>query len=233
MNVETVGSLFAGIGGFDLGFERAGLRTLWQVERDPWRAGKLARHFPGASQFVDVAGVTAADLEPVDVLCGGFPCPAVSQAARGRNVAPWLWPEFARLIREVGPRYVVVENVEGLLSRGRGFGEVLGNLAEGGFDAEWEVLRASDFGAPHHRPRVWLVGYPNADGKPDFSFDAKASGLPQLRESVWSWADRPERLGVVDGVPDRMDRVRALGDALVPPIAEWIGRRILARERGQ
>lgn len=226
----NVGSLFAGIGGFDLGFERAGMRTAWQVEIDPFCRRVLERHFPDAERYEDVREVGAHNLAPVDVICGGFPCPVVSQAARGRNVAEWLWPEFARIIREVGPRYVVVENVEGLLTRGRGFGEVLGDLAEGGFDATWRVLRASDFGAPHHRARLWLVGYPHRDGEPGFTLDAEAPGLPQLHANVWGWANRPSRLGVADGFPRRMDRVRALGNALVPQIAEWIGRRIMSYE---
>jgi DNA (cytosine-5)-methyltransferase 1 len=227
----NVGSVFAGLGGFDLGLERAGMRTAWQIEINPFRRSRLALRFPCAKQFGDVRDLTARDLEPVDLLCGGFPCQSASQAARGRNCAPWLWPELARLFREIRPSYLVMENVEALLYRGRGFGEVLGDLAESGFDATWRVLRASDFGAPHHRARVWLVGYPHGDGKPDLTLDAKASRVPQLRGSVWSWSDRPEGLGVADGLPDRMERVRALGESIVPQIPEWIGGLILKRER--
>jgi DNA (cytosine-5)-methyltransferase 1 len=225
--VLTIGSLFSGIGGFDLGLERAGrMRVAWQCERDEFCRGVLAQHWPDVPCYPDITTLRGA--EPVDIICGGFPCPVVSQAARGRNVAVSLWPEFARLIREVGPRYVIVENVEGLLSAGRGFGDVLGDLAESGFDATWRVLRASDFGAPHHRARVWLVGYPNADCEPDLSLDDEVAGMPQLRGAARAWPDPPSRLGMDDGLPGRMDRLHTLGNALVPAIAEFIGHRILA-----
>ncbi len=225
-----VGSLFAGIGGFDLGLERAGMQVAWQVENNPWCQGVLHTYWPDVPCYSDIKDVRGADVEPVDVLCGGFPCPVVSQAARGRNVAVSLWPEYARLVRELRPSYVIVENVEGLLSAGRGFGDILGDLAACGFDATWRVLRASDFGAPHRRARVWLVGYPNGDGKPVFSLDDEVAGLPWLRESVWAWETAPVGLGVADGIPGRLDRLHALGNSLVPQIPEWIGRLILARE---
>jgi DNA (cytosine-5)-methyltransferase 1 len=205
------------------------MRIDWHCERDTYCRNVLARHWPITPCFQDIHDLT--EPPTVHVLAGGFPCPAVSQAARGRNVAEWLWPEFARVIREVRPSYVVLENVEGLLSRDRGFGEVLGDLAESGFDAVWRVLRASDFGAPHHRPRVWLVGYTYRDGKPDVSLDDEVAGMPELRDHVREWADPPQGLGMDDGIPARMDRVRALGNAVVPHVAEWIGCRIIARER--
>lgn len=225
-----VGSLFSGIGGFDLGLERAGMRIAWQVEIDERCRAVLRDHWPNTVCFHDVKDIDAEHCEPVHVLAGGFPCPAVSQAARGRNVAPWLWPEYARFVRELRPRYVLVENVAGLLYAGRGFGEILGDLAELGFDATWRVLRASDFGAPHHRPRVWLVGYAHRDGQPDLSLDDEVAGMPELRRPVWTWPDPPGGLGVDDGVSDRMDRLAELGNALVPQIAEWIGRRVIAHE---
>jgi DNA (cytosine-5)-methyltransferase 1 len=225
--VLTVGSLFSGIGGFDLGMERAGMRVVWQAEIDPRCRAVLRDKWPHAVCFHDVRDIHAGRCEPVDVLVGGFPCPSESQAARGRNTAPRLWPEYARVVRELRPCYVVVENVAGLLYRGRGFGELLGDLAECGFDATWRVLRASDFGAPHHRARLWLVGYPHRDGERHFSLDDEAPGMPELRRVVPRWPDPPRGLGVADGLPDRMDRVAALGNALVPQIAQWIGERIV------
>jgi DNA (cytosine-5)-methyltransferase 1 len=224
----NVGSLCSGIGGFDLGLERAGMRTAWFCESDPFCRRVLERHHPGVPISWDIK---ALEQPPhVDVIAAGFPCPVSSSAARGRNVGEWLWPECARIVRVVRPRYVIVENVEGLLYAGRGFGEVLGDLAASGFDAVWRVLRASDFGAPHHRARVWLVGYAHRDGEPDLTLDDEASGLSELHSSVREWPDPPARLGMDDGIPDRLDRVRRLGNALVPEIAEWIGRRIIAYE---
>src|SRR4029450_13011646 len=108
-------------------------------------------------------------LEPVDVICGGFPCQPHSLAGRraGANDERDLWPHFARLIRELEPRWVVAENVPGLLSSdaGRFFGTVLGDLAACGYDAEWDCLPASAFGAPHRRDRVWIVAYPLCGGR--------------------------------------------------------------------
>lgn len=163
----TVGSLFSGIGGLELGLECAGLGpVLWQVELDPYCRAVLAEHWPDATRYEDVHHVGGHNLEPVDIICGGFPCPPVSQAGKrlGRNDPRWLWPEFARIVRELRPRYVFVENVTGLLSlmdeRGCSLaGDVLGDLAALGYDAEWRVLSAADAGAPQERERIWIVAY--------------------------------------------------------------------------
>jgi DNA (cytosine-5)-methyltransferase 1 len=147
----NVGSLFAGIGGFDLGFERAGMRVAWQVELDPYCRAVLAHHFPEARRYEDVREVGAANLAPVDLICGGFPCQDLSPAGRGAGLdgaRSGLWAEFARIVRELRPRYVVVENVPALLT-GKGkrwdrgpIGRVLGDLAEARYDAEWACLSA-------------------------------------------------------------------------------------------
>jgi site-specific DNA-cytosine methylase len=161
-----IGSLFSGIGGLDLGVEAAtGGRTVWQVERDPWCRTVLANHWPDARRFDDVCAV-GEELEPVDVICGGFPCQDVSVAGKRKGLAgerSGLWSEYARIVRVVRPRIVFVENVSGLLSME--FGRVLGDLAALGFDAEWAVFRASDAGAPHRRERVFVLAV--ADGNRD------------------------------------------------------------------
>jgi DNA (cytosine-5)-methyltransferase 1 len=279
--VLTVGSLFAGIGGFDLGFERAGMRTLWQVEQNEFCRRVLERHFPAAHRFNDVRTVTGCThrwdqeggtlLEYVDVLCGGFPCQDISSAGAKVGIGgerSGLWSEYARLIGELRPRYVVVENVSALLARG--LGTVLGDLAEIGYDAEWDCLPASAFGAPHRRDRIWLVAYPHSSGQPHVPVDAEAPrhealagrGAPvadpytppgdaegaageaiRRPEAVERpgrcgsgegspWAVEPDVGRVANGVPARMDRLGALGNALVPQIAEFIGRRIIEWEGG-
>ena len=157
------GSLFSGIGGFDLGFERAGIRTLWQVEIDPYCRRVLAKNFPGSERFSDIRECGAHNLAPVDILSGGFPCQDISNAGKRAGIdgeRSGLWSEYARIIRELRPRYVVVENVAALL--GRGMGRVLGDLAALGYDAEWQSIRASDVGAPHRRERIWIVAYPHS-----------------------------------------------------------------------
>ena len=160
MQPVTVGSLFSGIGGLDLGLERAGMEVRWQVENDPWCRSILERHWPGVPRYGDIKEVE--DLEYVDVVCGGFPCQPVSVAGKrlGQADERWLWPEFARILRLVRPRYALIENVPGLLVRG--FSDVLGDLAALGFDAEWGVLSAADMGAPHLRKRVFIIADSNS-----------------------------------------------------------------------
>jgi DNA (cytosine-5)-methyltransferase 1 len=160
-------SLFAGIGGFDLGLERTGgFETVAFCEIDPFCRRVLAKHWPEVPCYHDVRELTAerlaADGIAVDAICGGFPCQDLSKAGRGAGLEgerSGLWSEYARLIRELRPAYVIVENVSALL--GRGLGRVLGDLAEIGYDAEWHCIPAGAVGAPHIRDRLWLVAYPN------------------------------------------------------------------------
>jgi DNA (cytosine-5)-methyltransferase 1 len=163
--VLTVGSLFAGIGGFDLGLERAGMRSVWQCEIDPYCQRVLAKHWPDVLRVPDIRDVGAGTVPYVDVICGGFPCQDLSYAGKGAGLdgeRSGLWSEYARVIRELRPRYVLVENVSALLARG--LGRVLGDLAEVGMACEWGCIRAADVGAPHLRDRVWLVAYRTRDG---------------------------------------------------------------------
>ena len=304
----TMGSLFAGIGGFDLGFERAGFRTEWQVEIDPYCQRVLQKHFPHASRFGDIRECGRHNLKPVDVICGGFPCQDISNAGKRAGIEgerSGLWSEYARIIRELRPRFVVVENVAALL--GRGIGRVLGDLAEIGYDAEWEIISAAAVGAPHLRERVWILAYPMqrsgrtepwqqqgqwatfadsgsardvADSQsqqdrrlqqPEFLSNAGTgsevadANLPRLegREcqelpecaSQWiarqgsasvqyaeddtqdgegvrrritfgQWRIEPNVGRVAHGIPKRVDRLRGLGNAVVPQIPEMIARRI-------
>lgn len=158
-----IGSLFSGIGGLELGLELAlGGRVVWQVEREPWPRAVLARHWPDADRSVtDVCKAGAANLAPVDLVCGGFPCQDVSPIGTGKGVEhgerSGTWAEFARIVRELRPRFVVVENSAALPSRG--LNVVLGELAAGGYDAEWRRLGACDVGAPHRRYRTFVVAY--------------------------------------------------------------------------
>jgi DNA (cytosine-5)-methyltransferase 1 len=232
----TMGSLFAGIGGFDLGFERAGFKTKWQVEIDPYCRKVLEKHFPHAKRYNDVREVGAHNLEPVDVICGGFPCQDISNAGKRAGIEgerSGLWSEYARIVGELRPRFVVVENVAALL--GRGIGRVLGDLAEIGYDAEWEIISAADVGAPHLRERVWIVAYPDALCLRPQGFWPSAEG-PWSREQFEGLVQTELRLslpsgksgGVRDGVSGRVHRLKALGNAVVPQIPELIARRLSA-----
>ena len=174
----TVGSLFAGIGGFEAGFEATGrFETLWQVERDEYASRVLAKHWPNVRRHDDVCTWPNETTESVDVLLAGFPCQDISYAGKGAGLngkRSGLFYEVMRIVREMGPRYVVLENVSALLTRG--MGDVLGSLSSLGFDAEWEVVSAESVGAPHRRDRVFVIGW-NTDGE-----HVKAVGGVQKRQ---------------------------------------------------
>lgn len=176
----TVGSLFSGIGGLDLGLEACGLGpVLWQVEHDPFCRSILARHWPHAARAVhDVRLAGRNNLARVDLVCGGFPCQPHSLAGRRKATEDdrWLWPDFARIVGELGPRFVFLENVPGLLSSGHGgaLAEVLGSLAALGYAAEWDCFRGSDVGAPHRRERWFLLAYSREGGRTARRFDVRA-----------------------------------------------------------
>jgi len=325
----TVGSLFAGIGGIDLGLERAGMQVEWQVENDPYCIRVLEKHWPSVKRYGDVRGVRWSKVEPVDLICGGFPCQPVSVAGsrKGDKDERWLWPEFLRAIREIRPKYALVENVPGLLSidDGRLARGVFGDLAELGYDAEWNIISASDVGAPHLRKRIFIVAHSqsnlrgsswngrslSSDGGDssladpedsgdsrrirfsanDSLFGPKSKNLSRGRSEYdgspsdsnterlgWSrhqfaptnlvlngfqssqlcqevansecegllseyisqarqtaryssfeqqWAVEPDVGRVADGVPSRVDRLRCLGNAVVPQVAEFIGKTII------
>lgn len=254
--MPTFGSLFAGIGGLDLGLERAGWECRWQVEIDPYCQRVLKKHWPSVRLWGPVEtfprdavvqwGPVPLD-DPyqglrVDLIAGGFPCQPVSVAGRrqGQDDERWLWPEFERVVRVLRPRYVLVENVPGLLHRG--MGDVLGDLASLGFDAEWSTLSACSLGAPHTRDRVFVVAHTaGVDGDswggvgqgPGGVASEPTRGLPglatlesgRLRDS---WLEREPKVGrMAHGFPSRTRELQRLGNAVVPQVAEWIGRRLI------
>ncbi len=280
--------LFSGIGGFSLGLERAGMRTVAFCEIDPYCQAVLRKHWPGVPIYDDVRSLSVGQIGSIDVICGGFPCQDISIAGRGAGIngeRSGLWGEYARLIRELRPRYAIVENVTALLSRG--LGRVLGDLAALGYDAEWHCIPASAIGAPHRRDRIWIVAYPRSSGRGTRDIrhqgndgqqiaarravvtaepskasspvaDAKRQRVPDdgqgsphqaqgevqgsseerqwLRldlgerlNDVWGvWSTEPDVGRVANGVPARVDRLRGLGNAVVPQIPEIIGRAIMS-----
>ena len=164
------GSLFSGIGGMDLGLERAGMECVWQVEIEPFCQRVLSKHWPDVQKYEDIQDVESDMLAPVDLICGGFPCPPVSNAnpeKKGADDERWLWPEFRRIVRDTLPEWVLVENVPGLRSTwdGRLFGGILRDLADCGYDAEWESISAKAIGAPHLRWRVFIVAHSERVGR--------------------------------------------------------------------
>jgi DNA (cytosine-5)-methyltransferase 1 len=230
--------LFSGIGGFSLGLERAGMRTVAFCEIDPFCRAVLKKHWPDVPVYDDVRTVGGIEC---DVICGGFPCQDISYAGKGAGLAgerSGLWAEFYRLICKLRPAYAIVENVSALLDRG--MGRVLGDLAEVGYDAEWHCIPASAVGAPHSRDRVWIVAYPYRVGR-DISLQLarriRAAGQPRFWESfrTTDFALRVQEFstfcGTADGLSSGVDgRLHAVGNAVVPQIPEIIGRAIMQAE---
>jgi DNA (cytosine-5)-methyltransferase 1 len=232
----TVGSLFSGIGGLELGFERAGFTVAWQVEIDEYCRKVLAKHWPDVPRYEDIRTVGAHNLAPVDVLVGGFPCQDISNAGKRAGIEgerSGLWREYARLVRELRPRYVVVENVSALLHRG--IDTVLGELAESGYDAEWQVLPAAAFGAPHLRERIFIVAYSPSVRREENAVVFPQSAKPQMGARAWNraWVDKPAIERVVNGLPYQLDRLRALGNAVVPQVAQYVAECVRAHAEAQ
>ena len=317
----TVGSLFSGIGGFDLGLEQAGLKVIWQSEIEPYSCAVLKKHWPDVPNIGDITKVNWKTIERPNILCGGYPCQPFSFAGfrKGNNDPRHLWPEFRKAIRILQPDYAIMENVRGHLSLG--FKEVLKDLAHIGYNAEWQVIPASSVGAPHKRERLIIVAYPNNSRKKsskskidtsgtqvvqkrkvvaqsgtsrcsDIVADTKSkqrngrrhlkdSGTTQERETVqkqtrrssgsladttssngrdtqpqrvvasskqttkpreqnrskrpkiYRWKSEPNVGRVADGVPSRVDRLKGLGNAIVPQVAQLIGEQILSAHESQ
>ncbi|MEL7264935.1 MAG: DNA cytosine methyltransferase [Planctomycetota bacterium] len=307
----TFGSLFAGIGGIDLGLERAGMQCKWQVEIDSYARRVLSKHWPTVRRHDDVKTWPQADTETVDLIAGGFPCQDISYAGAGAGLhgeRSGLFFELVRIIRQMEPRIILLENVAALLHRG--LGDVLGTLATIGFDCRWDCIPAAAIGAPHIRDRVFIVGYKNSNTNrvrwaarggnagcetqsgissgsdierfcryfpntarigwqtPGAHSDENSAAQggewasescrtsvstntigegpsqrqgqpsnageeqPTIVRSDW-WNTEPELGRVANGIPSRVDRLRGLGNAVVPQIAEWIGRRIMRLENEQ
>ena len=269
----TVGSLFSGIGGLDLGLERAGMEVIWQSEIDPYACKVLSKHWPKVPNHGNIKDINWGDIVRPDVICGGYPCQPFSTAGRrnGENDPRHLWPWVRQAISELRPKYAIMENVRGHLTMG--FDRVLADLATIGYDAEWQIVSAASVGAPHRRDRLIFVAYPESDGqwRENIDHSATLSERPEIQkeargssstvannDSQWNginrsqsafrqtnlfwgnnarrkatndsrtwWETEPDVGRVADGVPSRVDRLRGLGNAVVPQVAELIGRMVI------
>lgn len=250
----TIGSLFSGIGGLELGLERAGLGpVIWQAECDPFALRVLERHWPEAQRVHDVHDVSPATVERADIICGGFPCQDLSVAGKGAGLdgsRSGLWREFHRVVDECQPAVVVVENVAHGISRW--LSPVCDDLAELGYVPAPVVLSAGRVGAPHYRARAFVVA--DTDGqflrlvqqraparrsaravRDEGQAEPVDHGQSRGSTLASAWRAKPDVGGVGNGVPagldmrsQRADRLRVLGNAVVPQVAEAIGRAILA-----
>lgn len=214
-----IGSLFSGIGGLELGLEAAlGAHTVWQVEQNEYCRRVLTKHWPGADRSVtDVRLASSDNLPPVGLLCGGFPCQNISLAGKGEGLngaKSGLWFEFLRLVRELEPRWVVIENVAAL--RGRGLDAVLWGLAQAGYDAEWATFGAVDVGAPHHRQRIAIIAWHTNP-------DSRRQGTQRPEGSERPGRTQPERVG--DDVAHADNQRAAQRGQRPPSAAEGLGGR--------
>jgi DNA (cytosine-5)-methyltransferase 1 len=269
--------LFAGIGGFSLGLQRAGMTIKVQVEIDDFCNRVLAKHWPDVQRFMDIRQVQPEEIGPVDVVCGGYPCQPFSQAGKRRGAGDdrHLWPEAYRLLVALRPDWCLFENVAGHVSMG--LDDVLSDLERAGYACWPLIIPACAVNAPHRRDRVWIIGHTESagigigqqkrmDGKllsapgrvegVNNAFapggnapDTCQPGLSQperetirregrrqerravaQRNSAWAepWLEVATRLCRVDArVPRRVDRLRALGNSVVPQVVEQIGRAIM------
>lgn len=281
----TVGGLFSGIGGFELGLVRAGFEIIWMVEIDKFCQKVLRKnapdHWPNAKIYGDIKNVGKENLTPPDVLVGGFPCQPHSLAGKRKGAADDrdLWPEYRRVIAELRPAWIVGENVPGII--GTILDTVLSDLDDLGYAWAPLSLPAAAFDAPHIRERVFILGYANSPERGPGSKGNITNGANARREKETGglglsgqnggagiladansndqygragnvqmgrfgrqeaiktngvtrgneWEPEPAIRRVAHGVPHRMDRLRGLGNALVPAQAEWIGRLIAAADQ--
>lgn len=310
----TVGSLFSGIGGLDLGLERAGMNVIWQSEIDPYACKVLAKHWKDIPNHGNIKEIEWGDVVRPDVICGGYPCQPFSTAGKrnGTDDPRHLWPWVREAISVLRPRYAILENVRGHVSLGLDI--VLREMASIGYDAEWQIVSAASVGAPHRRDRVIIVAYPceqfkhgrghldsqsatrqgqalqeqanksnsigtdpireladsnnsrcvhrqsqifttdrwlnalshigsgstdvaNTDGERRQKSLCKGarvfagnnvgrSGVERRQSDGW-WETEPNVGRVANGVPARLDRLRGLGNAVVPQVAELVGRMVI------
>lgn len=253
MDKLKVLDLFSGIGGFSLGLERTGgfeTVAFCEIEHFPQKVSN--KHWSDIRIYEDVKELTGskliADGITPDVITGGFPCQDISVAGRQEGISEGtrsgLWSECIRLVSEIRPRYAIFENVTNLLSgpsekQGAWFSRILCDLAKIGYDAEWHYIPASFIGAWHKRERVWILAYPNSKQRQGFT---KKPILRQrhlsrkLARSFEGWPGRsnlptPKLCRNDDGMAHTLDRIRGLGNAIVPQIAELIGNAILEAEK--
>ena len=233
----THGSLFSGIGGFELGAQWCGIDTLWNCEIEKYQGEILKKKFPHAKRYTDIKETTG--IEYVDIISGGFPCQDISISGEGVGITgsrSGLWNEMYRIIREVRPKFIIAENSPMLLSRG--FEQVLCDLSEAGYNAEWKCIQNSDFGFDHKRERIYIIAYSKQIGlqsrqlqrgnkiKTIFSETSKESSRHPLSERIYKMSDC-EHIGINDGLRGWTHRVGALGNAVNPVVAKYLFECIL------
>jgi len=237
--------LFAGIGGFSLGLEATGgFETTAFCELDKKAQLVLNKHWPDVPIYEDIKELTyerlQADGNVPSVITGGFPCQDISCAGKAKGILAersGLWSEMFRLIRDVRPTWAIIENVSAL--RSKGLTLVLQNLCEIGYMCEWHCIPASAVGAPHQRDRIWIIANPNSKRLQGHSeelggsCEVRTQETPRLLSGIPRadfWAVEPNVGRVAHGIPKRVDRLKQLGNSVVPQIPYLLGCAILSTE---
>jgi DNA (cytosine-5)-methyltransferase 1 len=223
------GSLFSGIGGFELGARMSGIETTWNCEIEEFNRKILKQHFPQTKQYNDIR--TLSYPESVDIISGGFPCQDISIAGKGKGITgerSGLWSEMFRIINEVRPSYVVIENSPELLKKG--FEKVLYPLSEIGYNAEWQCLSGTTFGIQQSRERVYCIAYSmhkRLQNNSEEQVFSESILQRELQGICPGWRTRgdipkPRTYRAGHGIPDWVDRTKGLGNAVIPVIAKYI-----------
>lgn len=244
------GSLFSGIGGFDLAAEWMGWENVFQVEKDSFCQKVLEKNFPQTKRYGDIKEFDGTKYRgAVDIISGGFPCQPFSEAGKrkGKEDDRFLWPEMLRVIREIRPAFVVCENVNGIISLG--LGDVLTSLEDTGYITETFVIPACGVGAQHRRDRVWIIAYQDSQSDKSLNGNSRSRKLgsnhvpfteyERCEEQRFTgkfqsdpvvpngrWGDKSGFRGGTYGVPNRVDRIKSLGNAIVPQVAYEIFKAI-------
>lgn len=228
MSKLRVLDLFSGIGGFSLGLERTGgFETVAFCEIEAFQRALLAQRWPGVECFRDInilchGGLTILDRVRIDVVTGGFPCQPFSTASRGRRVAQDLWPQMRQVIRIAAPSYVIAENVSEYAIQ-----TAASDMRADGYSVAIRNISGHDCGAPHGRSRWWAIAHPHEEGKFQRALDAEVAKLPELCAGLWTAEAYARAIRVFDGIPHRVHRTEALGNAVLPQIPQVIGHAIL------
>lgn len=239
--------LFSGIGGFALGARWAGIEfeRHYNSDIDDYANRVYSKHFPESIQLGDITKIKAEDLPDGEwIITGGFPCQDISCAGKGLGLSgsrSGLWFEYWRLIRDLRPRFAIIENVEAITNKG--WNEIIESLAEIRYNVEWQIIPATAVGGFHRRNRLFAVAYTTGAGQ------LREDKLENNKENMREWWRRdasplldirskrqdeqtkcfyaePPLLGKHNGVSNRVDRIKCLGNAIVPQIAELLFNRI-------
>lgn len=230
--------LFAGIGGFSLGLERAGMRCVGQVEINPFCRKVLEKHWPNVKRIENIKNVRGDEFGSVELVCGGYPCQCDSTAGnmQGENDDRWLWPEMFRIIKFVRPAWVIGENV--INHENMGLKLVIANLEGAGYQVRPFVIPNAACGLPTVERHIWTIATSTRVGSQrcetvahSYNGDAwKFQGTDSREYKRWNLPES-RVCRIRQGVPDQLDRIKSLGNAVSPQVVEVIGRVIMRIEQ--